>query len=343
MNENPLPPNLALMQMAGAFRLSQVLYVTARLGLADLLKDGPKRSDELAAACGASPDALYRLLRALLSLGILAQDNQGRFTVTPSGAYLQTDHPASVLPYILFIARQDNWQVWGNFFYSVNTGETAFRHIFGMDVFEYASQNPEFGRIFNNGMAGMTISMSQDLLAAYDFSQFKRVVDVGGGNGSLLAALLKANPTLQGVSFDLSPVAAHASQLLAEAGLAGRSEVVGGDFFKAVPTGGEAYILKLILHDWDNDKATHILKSCYQAMDEKARLLVIDVCLPEQVEASEVHLTKIMFDLQMLTLTGGQERTETEFRQLFEAAGFRLVRVIPLPTRWSIIEGEKGP
>jgi predicted O-methyltransferase YrrM len=342
MSENPMPPNLALMQMAGAFRLSQILYVTARLGLADLLKEGPKQAEELAVACGTSPTALYRLLRAVVSMGFFGQDDQGRFTVTSSGAYLQADHPVSVRPYILFIAGQTNWQAWGNFRHSINTGEAAFEHIFGMNLFEYATQNPEFGEIFNKGMAGITASMSRDLIATYDFSQFKRVVDVGGGNGSLLAALLTANPNLQGVIFDLPPVAERASKLITEAGLAGRGEVVGGDFFKAVPTGGDAYILKLILHDWDDEKAIHILKSCYQAMDAEAKLLVVDVVLPEQVVANNVHLTKIMFDMQMLTVTGGRERTETEFRQLFEAAGFRLDKVIPLPTRWSIVQGVKG-
>lgn len=343
MSQNTLPPNLALIQMASAFRISQVLYVTARLGIADLLKNGPKQPDELALACNASPQALYRVLRALISMGIVTQDSEGRFAITPSGEYLQADHPASVRPYILFITGEVNWQGWGNFLYSVNTGEAAIKDLFGMDLFEYASENPEFGEIFNKGMAGMTASMSRDIIAAYDFSNFNRVVDVGGGNGALLAALLKANPALQGVTFDLPQVAEQAAQFLTETGLAGRCEVVGGDFFKAVPTGGDAYILKLIIHDWDDERATRILNSCYQAMDAKARLLVVDIVLPEKVEANEAHLTKIMFDLQMLTLTpGGRERTETDFRQLYEAAGFRLNRVIPLSTRFSIIEGVKG-
>jgi hypothetical protein len=191
-------------------------------------------------------------------------------------------------------------------------------------------------------MASMTANMVEELIAAYDFSRFKQVVDVGGGNGALLAALLKANPTLQGTVVDLPEVTAQATQLLAQAGISGRSQAVGGDFFKSVPTGGDVYILKLILHDWDNQRASEILKNCRQAMTEKARLLVVEGLIPEKIEPTPVHLNQVIFDLRMLTMTpGGRERTETEFRQLFEGAGLELVRVISL-TRWKILEGVKA-
>jgi hypothetical protein len=342
MSENSLPPGQALIQMAGAFNISQVIYVTARVSLVDLLKNGSKTTEELAEATGSSHSGLYRLLRALLALGILTQDSQGRFNVTDLGSYLQADHPASVRPYILFLAGEENWQSWGNFLYSIKTGESAFQHLFGMNLFEYAGHNREFGEIFNNGMASMTANMVEELIAAYDFSRFNHVVDVGGGNGALLAALLKVYPTLQGTVVDLPEVTGQATQLLAEAGVSGRSQAVGGDFFKSVPTGGDVYILKLILHDWDNQRASEILKNCRQAMAEKARLLVVEGLIPEKILPTAAHLNQVIFDLRMLTMTpGGRERTETEFGRLFEGAGLDLVRVISLP-RWKILEGVKA-
>lgn len=336
-----LPTNQALMQMAGSYRISQVLYVTATLGIADLLKDTPKRSYQLAAECGASPEALFRLLRALVNLNILVQDPDGRFTLTPSGTYLLTDHPCSVRPYILYVAAPVIWESWGNFIYSVFTGETAIKYTFGLELFDFTAQNPEFEEVFDNGMAGMTISIANDLVTAYDFSQFKRVIDIGGGNGSLLEALLKAYPTLEGTLFDQPQVAAKAARLQTVAELGARLKIEVGNFFESVPGGADAYILKYILHDWTDSNAIEILKSCHQAMRAGAKLLVVEAILPgvENIDENEPSLGKIFMDLQMLALTGGRERTESEFQHLFKSAGFQLTGVIPLSANLSIIEG----
>lgn len=339
---NNMPPNIALMRMITSYRVSQVLYVTAKLGLADLLKDGPKRSEELAQVTGSFQPALDRFLPALVSLGILAQDAQDRYELTSSGAYFQSDHPLSVHAYTLFIAGEIEWQTWGKLEHSLLTGDSAFKQTFGMNLFEYYSQHPEDGDIFDKAMGATSENISRDILEAYDFSQYKKVVDVGGGNGSLLVSLLKANPSLQGVLFDLPQVTSRATKLLEKAAVKDRCEVIGGDFFKQVPGGGDVYIFKLILHDWDDEKATDILKSCYQAMGGKARLVVVEQLQPDRVEISEFHQTLITRDLNMLALFGGgRERNKTEFEQLFERAGFDLVQVIPLSSQFNIIEAIK--
>ena len=211
---NNMPPNIALMRMITSYRVSQVLYVTAKLGLADLLKDGPKRSEELAQVTGSFQPALDRFLPALVSLGILAQDAQDRYELTSSGAYFQSDHPLSVHAYTLFMAGEIEWQTWGKLEHSLLTGDSAFKQTFGMNLFEYYSQHPEDGDIFDKAMAATSENISRDILEAYDFSQYKKVVDVGGGNGSLLVSLLKANPSLQGVLFDLPQVTSRATKLL---------------------------------------------------------------------------------------------------------------------------------
>jgi hypothetical protein len=342
MSENLRAPGLTLLQMAGGFNISQIIYVTAKLGLADLLKDEPKTLGELADATGASPVGLYRLLRGLMALGLFTQDDQARFNTTETGSYLRADHPHTVRPVILFHVGEVSWQAWGNFLYSVKTGEAAFQHTFGMNLFDYATVNPQFGEIFNNAMAGMTGNMLEELIAGYDFSPFEQVVDVGGGNGALLIALLKAYPSLRGLVFDLPAAANQALPLLAEAGVGERSAVIGGDFFKSVPAGGDVYLLKSIIHDWDDSSACEILKNCAQAMSKEARLLIVEGLIPEKVEANPSHLVQVIFDLRMLTMTpGGKERTETEFRQLFRRAGLELGRVITLP-RWKILEGVKA-
>lgn len=342
-SNDSLPPNIALMHMVTGYRVSQVLYVTTRLGIADLLKSGPKGSEELAKTTLSFQPALERLLRSLVSLGIVTQDPQDRFGLTPLGTYLQADHPLSLRPYILFIASEPEWQSWGNLEYSVLSGKAAFNSAFGIGLFEYNAQHPEFGEIFNKGMAAITAGMAWDLVKAYDFSQFERVIDVGGGNGSLLRTILKANPAVHGVLFDLPEVVCEAAKLMENTGVSERCEVVGGDFFKMVPEGGNIYILKLILHDWSDEKAAEILKSCYNAMDDKARLLVVEQLSPENVQVSVTHQDSMTRDLNMLVLFGGgQDRNQTEFRCLFVEAGFDLLQTIPFSTSWNIIEAIKN-
>jgi cyclopropane fatty-acyl-phospholipid synthase-like methyltransferase len=220
--------------------------------------------------------------------------------------------------------------------HSVKTGGIAFDDFFGMDVWAYFQQNPEDAAVFNDSMSGMTAAANETLRSLYDFSGFKTVVDVGGGHGGLITEILRSNPNLKGVVFDAAEVVNGAKERLAAAGLSDRCEAVAGDFFKAVPAGGDAYVMKWIIHDWDDQRAIQILKNCRAQMGPDSRLIIVDCVVPE---TSEPHFSKFI-DLNMLVMTGGKERTAREFAQLLKASGFKLVKVIPTEQPTSIIEGQ---
>jgi O-methyltransferase/methyltransferase family protein len=335
-----VPPSAALMQMVIGYRASQALYVAAKLGIADLLKDGPKGSDALAQATQAHPAALRRLLRALVSLGVFEEDAQGRFGLTPMGTHLRSDVPGSLRAPVLFLAGEEGWRSWGALLHSVQTGEPAFDHVYGMGGFDYYAEHPEGAKILDEAMAGFTALVADAVLGAYDFSGTRTLVDVGGGNGALLAAILKAHPTMRGILFDLPHVVSGAPQVLGDAGVVARCQVVGGSFFESVPEGGDAYLLKWIIHDWDDERSVAILTACRRAMKGNGKLLVVDQVLPHRAEPSE-STDAFMFDLEMLVVTsGGRERSEDEFRTLLAAAGFRLNRVVATTwVRLGVIEG----
>lgn len=316
-----------LQRLLLGYRVSQALYVAATLGLADLLRDGPRGSDALARATGTDADALYRVLRFLAGVGIFAEVAPRRFALTPLGAGLRADLPGSLRPHALLHLDPSHWRAWGALPHSVRTGETAFDHVHGVDNFAYLAAHPDFAAIFNAAMTSNTAASGAALTEAYDFSGLARLVDVGGGHGRLLATVLRAHPTLRGVLFDRPEVVAGAAATLAAAGVAGRCEIVGGDFFAAVPPGGDAYVLRQIIHDWDDDRAVAILSNCRRAMPESGRLLVVERALaPDHRRALPVlHL-----DLQMLVLLGGRQRTDDEYGALFAAAGFHLAQVVPL-------------
>jgi hypothetical protein len=335
-----LPPSAVLMQMVSGYRASQALYVAAKLGIADLLKDGPKSSDELAEAAHAHPAALRRLMRALASLGIFEEDAAGRFSLTPMGTCLRSDVPGSLRAPVLFLVGEEGWRAWGALLHSVQTGEPAFDHVYGMGGFDYGAQHPEFSKVLDESMAAFAAPVADAVLAAYDFSGTSTLVEVGGGNGALLSAILRAHPELRGILFDLPHVVTGASKVLADAGVADRCEVVGGSFFDSVPGGGDTYMLKWIIHDWDDDRSIAILRACHRAMKGTGKLLVLDQILPRRAEPSGATAV-FMFDLEMLVVApGGRERTEDEFRALLAAAGFRVNRVVA--TTWlrlGVIEG----
>jgi hypothetical protein len=325
--------------MITGYWISQAIYVAAKLGIADLLKDGPKTDDELAQATGAHPRSLYRLLRALASVRVFAEAEDGRFGLTPLGEYLQTGIPGSVRA--LTINHGERlYRPWGDLLHSVRTGETAFNHIFGMDVWQYATQNPEAVAIFNEAMTELTTQISTAVVAAYAFSRSSKIVDIGGGNGALILSILQANPQMSGVLFDLPHVIESAKKHLDAAGLTGRCAVVAGDFFASVPSGGDTYILKNIIHDWDDEHALKILQNCHRAMAENGKLLLVEGIIPPGNEPSFGKLV----DLNMLVMAGGGERTEAEYRALLAAAGFQLTNVVPLqsPLSFSVIEGVRA-
>ena len=263
-----------LYQLLHGYRVSQAIYVAARLGIADLLKDGPRGSDDLAGATGAHADTLRRVLRFLAGVGLFDEVTPGRFALTPLGAGLRGDVPGSIRPMTLMLLDYTGWQPWGHLWHSVRTGETAFAHVHGLGRFDYLAAHPDTGAIFNAAMTGNTAWSGTAITDAYDFAGIGRLVDVGGGHGLLLATVLRAHPDMRGVLFDRPDVVAGAGATLAGAGVADRCERVGGDFFTDILPDGDAHILRQIIHDWDDARATAILANCRRALPARGRLLV---------------------------------------------------------------------
>jgi hypothetical protein len=315
----------ALGQMIGGYHVSQLVHVAARLGLADRMKDGPQRSEELAPEVGANARALHRLMRALVEIGLMTEGEDGRFDLTPVGRWLQEDAPNSLRAAALCYG-DAFYRAWALLLHSVRTGETAFEKVLGMPFFDYYCANPEAGEAFNGTMATLSRVIAGAVVAAYDFSGIRTIVDIGGGHGALLAAVLKANPPMKGILFDLPVVIESARPSIEAEGLADRCELVAGDFFEAVPAGGDAYLMKWIIHDWDDERAVRILESCRRAMGNSSRLLLVEAVMPERLASGPINARS---DINMMVLTGGCERTEPEYRALLAAAGFRLTRVIP--------------
>jgi hypothetical protein len=333
---NETPPPVALMQMMFGFMISQLIFVAAKLGIADLLKDSPKSIDELAQATETDIRALYRILRTLASVGIFAEIEQSqRFTLTPLGQYLQTSIPGSLHGIALYMGSDPHWRTYGDILYSVQTGKQAFEHTVGMAPFKYLAQNPEWAKLFNDAMTSLNGAEDFAIPDSYDFAPLGKVVDVGGGRGSLIASILKANPKMQGILFEIPPVIESAKHLIKAEGIAERCELVGGDAFQSVPKGGDAYILKHVIHAFDDDLAVTLLRNVHHAMPVKGKLLVCEMIIPP---GNESHFSKLA-DIEMLMLPGGYERTEEEYRRLFEKAGFSLTKIFRTSSSVSVIEG----
>lgn len=332
----PLP--VVMMQMITGKWITQAIYVAAKLGIADLLKDGPKTSAQLAQAAAVDELSLYRVLRALASIGIFAQTEQGRFELTPLAALLGSEHPQSLRDMAMMVGMNATWLPWGEIMYSVETGQPAFEKVHQSDAFSYYSQSPEEGEIFNRAMVNLSSQASFAVVEAYSFAGIHQLVDVGGGYGTLLAGILRANPSMQGVLFDLPPTIEAAKEFLASQGVAERCQLVAGDFTQTIPLGGDAYLLKNILHGCKDEQAVTLLRKCREAMTPDGKLLVVESIIPP---GNQPDFGKLL-DLEMLVQSGGRERTEAEFRQLYEAAGFRLTRIVPTRSPVSIIEGIKA-
>lgn len=333
-----VPPQVTMLQMISGFWLSRAVYIAAKLGLADLVKEQPKSAEELAQATDTHAPSLYRVLRALASAGIFAEDEEQRFHSTPLAATLQNDIPGSLRFIAMTELGEEHYPAWEHALYSVKTGEIAFNHRFGMPVWEFFAANPENARIFDNAMAHLTTSVNEAILSSYNFSPFSKTVDVAGGHGSFLVGVLKANPAMRGVLVDLPHVIEKAKQRLSEDGLADRCEAFAGDIFQSVPEGGDAYVLKWIIHDWNDQQSVTILKNCRQAMAADGKLLLIESVIPS---GNEPSFAKFM-DLNMLVMTGGRERTESQYRELLAAAGFELIRIVPTPSPFCVIEAVRA-
>ncbi len=324
-----------MLQIISGFWISRAVYVIAKLGIPDLLKSGPKTAEELADATKMHAPSLHRVLRALASVGVVSSQGE-RFALTPLSETLVTDAPGSLRWFTVSELGQEHYPAWGNLMHSVKTGDIAFDHFFGVDIWTYFQQNPEDAAVFNDSMTGVTAAANEEIMTKYDFSGFEKVVDIGGGHGGLITSILKKNSHVRGVLFDAPQVIEGARPKIEAAGLADRCETVSGDFFKSVPTGGDAYVMKWIIHDWDDQKAITILRNCRNEMQPNGKLILVDCVVPE---TNEPHFSKFI-DLNMLVMTGGKERTAKEFEKLLSDAGFKLLRVIPTDVPTSIVEAE---
>lgn len=332
--KNQPSAEIDLMHMIHGSRITQLIYVAAKLKIADLIDKEPKSSREIAQIAGVHPRALYRVLRALSSLGIFSEDEKGYFHMTRLARPLRTGMPDSLAGYAIMVGEPWSWSVEGDLLYSVSTGKTAFAHVHGMDVHEYMNQNIEVTKQFNEAMTSFSSHELEPVINAYDFSQFKTVVDVGGGHGTLLAQILKRNPEMHGKLFDLRAADEAAISIMEKQGVKNRCELIPGDFFESVPQGCEAYILKRVIHDWDDDKAVAILETCHKAISDKGRILIIERVIPQGNEPSFGKLV----DISMLTLSGGLERSESEFKTIIEKAGFKITNIMATGCPLNIIE-----
>jgi O-methyltransferase domain len=335
-----LPPPLQLFRMVTGYYVSRALYVVATLGVADRLANGPREHEELARETATHGPALRRVLRLLASVGVFSEEPDGRFALTPIGACLRDGVPGSMRAAARLFGgtTQDRW---ADLLYSVQTGEPAFRkQARADDPFAAIGADPELAALFDEAMADWTKHVAVAAAAAYDFARFGIIIDVGGGNGTLLAGILSVTPGPRGIVFDLPHVVERAQPHLAEVGVADRCTAVGGDFFQDVPQGGDAYVLKHVIHDWNDERAVQILRACRRAMGPDARLLIIEGVYPERIDGSSESQGAAANDVNMLVCTGGRQRSEAEFRALYAAAGFTLARIVPTPPlQTRIIEG----
>jgi SAM-dependent methyltransferase len=334
----PLPAQM--LDLITGYWISQLVFIAAKLGLADLLKGGPKTAAQLAASTGTHPIALRRILRALASVGVFSEIQGGRFKLTPLAATLRSDAPQSMRDFALMMVDDYNWQVWQEIPEIVRTSESAFARVHGMKTFEYFEKHPEKSRVFAQSMTSISRTENPAVAEAADLSKIRTLVDVGGSQGHLLAEILRANPHLKGVLFDLPSAVerARTAPFLNAKGIAGRVELVGGDFFQSVPEGADAYMMKYVIHDWDDALCIRILENCRRAMARGGRVLVVDTVIPG---GNAPHWGKLL-DIAMMVATGGRERSASEFKDLFARAGFKLKRIVPTACPLSIVEGRAG-
>jgi ubiquinone/menaquinone biosynthesis C-methylase UbiE len=330
-------PEAYLTQLSLGALISQALYVAAKLGIADLLAREPQPVAKLATATNSNEQALYRVLRSLAGAGVFQEIKPRTFALTPNAEPLRSDAPKSMRSGMIFMGEEWHWRVWGNMIESVKDGNSAWGKVHGVEVFDYFQANPEQYEIFNRAMTDMTAGTAPAIVEAYDFSSASTVADIAGGHGFLLSAILKANPKLNGILFDVPVVIEGARKLLDDKGVSDRVKTVEGDFFQSVPAGADLYLLKHIIHDWDDERAAKILANIRDAMDANGRVLVVEVVLPE---GNEPHFGKLM-DLEMLVSPGGVERTADEYHQLLESSGLRMTKIIPTKSAYSMIEAVK--
>ncbi len=332
------PADQILFQMLTGAWVTQSIATAARFGIPDALASGPKTVDELAAKVGANAGATKRLMRMLTGIGVFASAEGGRYALTPLSERLREDTPGSLKH--MFIAETDgvHWRSWEKVADAVRTGLPRPLAVFGMPAFDYYSKFKDEGEQFGRAMANVSGFASQAVLDAYDFSRFQTVLDVGGGNGSMVLSILKRYPKAKGIVADLPYIEAQAKASIQEAGMADRCRFQAADFFQGVPEGADAHVLKFILHDWNDEESVQLLKSCRSAIAPDGRILVLEVVVPESSGPDLSHL----MDMNMMVMTGGMERTAKEYESLLARGGFQLTRIVPTASPFSVIEGDTG-
>ena len=327
-------------ELIGAYWTSQLLRVAVELGVADVLAKGPRSAEAIAQQVGAQPAQLRRVLRALASQGVFAEDAKGRFRLTGLAQTLRSDRPGSLRDFARMMIDDYNWQAWSALLHGVTTGALPFDHVHGVPLFEYLAQHPEKERRFAASMASVSGVQNEAVARAYPFGKLRQLVDVGGAHGHLLATILRRHKKLRGVLYDQTQVVAAAAKsgFLSAPGLAGRCETRGGSFWDSVPAGADGYLMKYILHDWTDEQCLRILGHCRDAMAEDGRVLVVDHVVPK---GNGADWSKMM-DINMMVLPGGQERTREEFRELFARAGLRLARVVPTACPLFVLEAVRA-
>jgi hypothetical protein len=335
MDDNMKPTSIAMIEMVTAKWTTHLLYLAVELDLAETLKDGPLKAEEVARRVSANPDITYRILRALASIGVLHESADKRFALNAQGRLLCADEPESIKHIVRMVGAPWHNRMWEAISESARTGRSGADHAFGMTLWGYLDAHPEQLENFNAAMTEVSNTIGAYALEAYDFSAIETLVDVGGGHGRLLSRVLQRYPKLQGIVFDRPPLAEGARTLLAERGLTDRCQFVGGDFLKAVPPGGSAYMLSNVLHNWSDAEAVTILKNCRAAMKPRTKLLIFSGVIGAP---NEPEWCKLM-DVEMLAMFGGRDRTPDEFAQLFKEGGFVLERVVSTRSTSRIVEG----
>ena len=339
----PLPPGLALYQISVGHYVSRALNVAVELELAEQLEAGPRDCHELARAVEAHAPSLRRVLRLLASVGVFEELEDGRFGLTPMADLLRADAEGSMQSMVKLMAGPGIQDSWKELEYCVRTGQPAFRkHSPDADPFTQMSQDPEAAAVFDRAMATFAPQTAAAVAAAYDFSVFERIADVGGGNGAILCGLLKANPKLTGFVFDQPHVVERAKTHVEAQAMADRCDLVGGSFFESIPSGADAYLLKHVIHDWDDEKSAVILRNCREALPPDGKVLIIEGVYPARIDTSIGSRGAAANDVNMLVVAGGRQRSEAEFRDLYAASGLRLTRIIPTLAPVAVIEGERA-
>jgi O-methyltransferase domain/Dimerisation domain len=329
-----LPPSKVL-GLATGFWVSQALYVAAKAGIADLLASGPKSVDMLAQSADLHPQSLHRVLRLLASFGVFTECEHGCFQNTEASKFLESGKSGSLRPFVIMLGEPECWRSWGELSHSLTTGKPAFDHVFGMPIFQYWSANPDRARIFDDAMASRSAAEIAALLSAYDFSEANHITDIGGGSGALLTAILDTSPHVEGKLFDLASVIERARAKSRSEHVRDRLKFESGDFFQAIPGGADIYLLKHIIHDWEDDQAREIFRRCRQGMARDSRLLLIETIITEGNSPSFAKL----LDLHMLVWPGGLERTEEQYRALLESAGLSLSKRCRGSQHWATSNG----